>query len=248
MQSIIVYGVPFSQPVRAVLWLLRYKNAPFTLVPINPGSKGDNGSRSPGYLEKNPTGTIPCIEEPDSGYTLGEAHAIMTYLARTRGWHDVYPDDERSRAQIDAYLHFHHRNIREISIGLVAPNVRKDLNIPEAIQMFALMNFSKALKTLENGYLEHSDYLLGETPSLADFAAYVEIGQLQPQFTNLFDFTDYPLIAAWLRRMSALPGHDDVHVALEVMGDISQEAPDKEVIKQANIKAIVHLQQFAQEN
>ena len=30
-----VYGVPFSQPVRAVLWVLLYKRLPFKLVLIN---------------------------------------------------------------------------------------------------------------------------------------------------------------------------------------------------------------------
>ena len=64
-----LYGVPFSQPVRAVMWLLLYKRMPFEMVLINPGSRGDNGSRSPEFLAKNPGGTIPCIEEAD-GFVL----------------------------------------------------------------------------------------------------------------------------------------------------------------------------------
>ena len=63
-----------------------FKRLPFELVMINPGSKGDNGSRNPNYLAKNPGGTIPTIEEPATGFTLGEAHAIMTYLSRVHGW------------------------------------------------------------------------------------------------------------------------------------------------------------------
>ena len=90
--SLVLYGVPFSQPVRAVMWLLFLKKAPFEMVLINPGSKGETGSRNPAFLAKNPSGTIPCIEETETGFTLGEAHAIMTYLARTRGWTDVYPE------------------------------------------------------------------------------------------------------------------------------------------------------------
>ena len=101
MQSLILYGVPFSQPVRAVMWLLLFKRLPFELVMINPGSKGDNGSRNPNYLAKTPGGTIPTIEEPATGFTLGEAHAIMTYLSRVHGWTDVYPSDEQQRARVD---------------------------------------------------------------------------------------------------------------------------------------------------
>ena len=124
-QPVILYGIPFSQPVRAVMWLLLYKKMPFVMAPINPGSKGDNGSRSPAYLAKNPGGTIPALEEPDTGFVLGEAHAILCYLSNKHGWDDVYPSDPQQRAKVDWYLHYHHRNVREASIGLVAPKIRR---------------------------------------------------------------------------------------------------------------------------
>ena len=238
MKPLIVYGVPFSQPVRAVLWLLLLKRMPFELVLTNPGSKGDTGSRNPAYLAKNPSGTIPCIEEPESGFTLGEAHAIMTYLARTNGWTDVYPDDERVRAKIDAYLHYHHRNIREASIGLVAPKIRKDLDIPELIQMSAKRNLTGALNTLEHSYLADNKFLMGDSVTLADLAAYVEIGQLQPQFTNVFDLTPFPNVVRWLNDMTQVEGHDDVHVVHKELGDISETAPEMEAIKNANKQAL----------
>lgn len=238
MQPLIVYGVPLSQPVRAVLWLLLLKRMPFELVLTNPGSKGDMGSRNPNFLAKNPSGTIPCLEEPETGFTLGEAHAIMTYLARKNGWTDVYPDDERVRAKIDAYLHYHHRNIREASVGLVAPKIRKDLNIPESIQASAKRNLTVALKTFEKGYLVDNQFLMGDTVMLADLAAYVEIGQLQPQFTNVFDLTPFPNVNRWLTDMSQVEGHDDVHVVLKVLGDISKIAPDMDAIKNANKQAM----------
>ena len=130
-QPVILYGVPFSQPVRAVMWLMLYKRTPFEMVLINPGSKGETGSRNPAYLAKNPGGTIPTIEEPDTGFVLGEAHAILCYLSNRHGWDDVYPKDHQSRARVDWYLHYHHRNVRDASLGLVAPKIRKDLDIPE---------------------------------------------------------------------------------------------------------------------
>ena len=236
--SLVLYGVPFSQPVRAVMWLLFLKKAPFEMVLINPGSKGETGSRNPAFLAKNPSGTIPCIEETETGFTLGEAHAIMTYLARTRGWTDVYPEDEQTRATIDAYLHYHHRNIREASVGLVAPKIRKDLNIPEAVQEGALRNLTAALKTLESGWLSNHRFLVGDSVTLADLAAYVEIGQLQPQFTNVFDLSTFPNVSRWLDDMTKVDGHDDVHTVLAELGDISAVAPTMEKIKNANKMAL----------
>ena len=37
MEPPIIYGVPFSQPVRAVLWLLLSKRQPFEFRMVNPG-------------------------------------------------------------------------------------------------------------------------------------------------------------------------------------------------------------------
>ena len=69
-------------------------------------------------------------------------------------------------------------------------------------------------------------------------AAYVEIGQLQPCFTNVYDFSPFPNVARWLADMQAVPGHDDVHVVLKELGDISVEPPSMDVIRNANKTAL----------
>ena len=246
-RNLILYGVPFSQPVRAVMWLLLNKHTPFEMVLINPGSKGDNGSRNPAYLAKNPGGTIPTIEEPDSGFVLGEAHAILCYLSNRHGWDDVYPTDFRHRAKVDWYLHYHHRNVRDASTGLVAPRIRKDLNIPEHTQQAARSTLNNALHVLETGWLAESRYLAGPGFTLADFAAYVEIGQLQPGFTNLFDFDPFPNVQRWMNDMRQVEGHDDVHVVLKELGDISVEPPPMETIRDANKSALRALKRKLEE-
>lgn len=242
-QPILLHGIPFSQPVRAVMWLLLYKRMPFRMAPVSPGSKSEGGSRSPAYLARNPGGTIPMLEEPDTGFVLGEAHAILCYLSNRHGWTDVYPADPRERALVDWYLHYHHRNVREASIGLVAPKVRKDLNIPEEMQQAARGGLTRALRAIDTGWLARSPYLAGDRLTLADFAAYVEIGQLQPEFTNLFDFEPFPNVRVWLARMKQVDGHDDAHVALAALGDISVEAPTMEALKDANVSALKAVKQ-----
>jgi glutathione S-transferase len=238
-----LYGIPFSQPVRAVMWLLLYKRMPFELVPVSPGSKGDNGSRNPAYLAKNPGGTIPTLEEPDTGFVLGESHAIMGYLANRHGWHDVYPAEPQRRAKVDWYLHYHHRNVREASLALIAPKIRKDLNIPEALQQSATATFNRALRTLESSWLAQSRFLAGDQVTLADFAAYTEIGQLKPGFTNVFDFEPFPNVRRWLDEMARVDAHDDAHVVMTALGDISTEAPSMDAIRDANGRAMAALRQ-----
>jgi len=217
------------------------------MVLINPGSSGDNGSRNPGYLAKNPGGTIPTIEEPDENFVLGEAHAILCYLCNKHGWTDVYPADPNARARVDWYLHYHHRNVREASLGLVAPKIRKDLNIPEAAQQAARATLTRALDALEAGWLQHSRFLAGEEMTIADMAAYVEIGQLQPCFTNVYDFAAYANVQRWLDDMRAVDSHDDVHVVLAELGDISGEAPHMDTIRNANKRALSVLKKRLQE-
>ena len=241
-----LYGVPFSQPVRAVMWLLLFKRLPFEMALTNPGSKGETGSRNPAYLAFNPGGTIPTIREPDSGFALGEAHAILCYLCNQHGWSDLYPTSPQQRAKVDWYLHFHHRNVREAS-GLVAPKIRKDLNIPEATQQAARNRFTAALGAIDGGWLASARYLAGDALTIADFAAYVEIGQLQPGFTNLYDFSPFPNVQRWMDDMRRTECHDAVHAVLEALGDISQAAPDMEAIRNAN-KAALKALRAATEN
>ena len=69
-------------------------------------------------------------------------------------------------------------------------------------------------------------------------AAYVEIGQLQPCFTNVYDFTDFPNVSRWLADMRATKAHDEVHVVLTELGDISEQAPDMDKIRNANKSAL----------
>ena len=220
------------------MWLMLYKRLPFEMVLINPGSSGDNGSRNPAYLAKNPGGTIPTIEEPDDNFFLGEAHAILCYLCNKHSWTDVYPSDAQARAKVDWYLHYHHRNVRDASLGLVAPKIRKDLDIPDETQQAARNTLTRALQALEQGWLANSKYLAGDDLTIADFAAYVEIGQLRPEFTNVYDFSEFANVQRWLDDMRVVPGHDDVHVVLAELGDISIEAPSMETIKNANKSAL----------
>ena len=239
---ITIYGVPFSQPVRAVLWIMLLKQKKFELSLINPGSSSDGCSRHPDYLAKFPTGTIPSIEDKNTGFVLSESHAIMGYLCNKYEWDDLYPKNYEDRAKVDSYLHLHHRNVREASIGLVAPKVRKDLNFSEASLNISKVAVEKAFKAIEDGWLSKSRYLTGDQLTIADIAAYVEIGQLQTMFTNLYDFEPFPNIKRWLNDMQKVDYHDDIHVALFELGDISKEAPAMEKIISANKKGVIAIQ------
>lgn len=234
MKPPIIYGLPFSQPVRAVLWLLLNKRQPFEFRMVNPGHPGKNGSRHPEFLAKNPAGTIPCLEEAESGFCIGEAHAILTYLCRSRCWNDLYPDNAQEQGRIDAYLHFHHRNVREAST-MVAARVRKDLNFSPEMQANSRRLFLQAAAILDSHYLQSSEFLLGDSLSIADFAACVEVGQLSSDYTNILDLSEFPRLSKWLERMKQVAGYAEVHFPLQEIGDIRDEPPSIDTLRSANV-------------
>ena len=48
----------------------------------------------------------------------------------------------------------------------------------------------------------------------------------------------FPNVRRWLEQMKQVEGHDDVHVVLAELGDISVEPPTMETIKNANKNAL----------
>jgi glutathionyl-hydroquinone reductase len=98
--------------------------------------------------------------------------------------------------------------------------------------------FTKGLKAMETQWLADNKYLTGDAPTIADMAAYVELGQLKKEFTNTFDYSDFPNVSRWLDDMTQMDGHDDSHLVLKELGDISQGAPEMERIMGANMKGI----------
>jgi glutathione S-transferase len=58
--------------------------------------------RPAGYLALNPVGGIPALCDGDLVVT--ESHAILRYLARREGRHDLYPADPAAAALVDEFL------------------------------------------------------------------------------------------------------------------------------------------------
>jgi len=73
-----LYGSPQSTAisVRLVAFVLREKRVPYELVPIDFSKKEH---KSPEYLEKQPFGQVPYID--DDGFILYESRAICYYIA-----------------------------------------------------------------------------------------------------------------------------------------------------------------------
>ncbi|MCH9674861.1 MAG: glutathione S-transferase family protein, partial [Gammaproteobacteria bacterium] len=178
---LIIYGIPNSQPVRAVLWPCLMKRLPFELRLTNQ----NRDAKTPDFLsDVNPRGTVPAID--DDGVVLWESHAILVYLAEKHGWNDLWPIEPVSRAKVNQYLHFHHRNTRELVVPwsrAIWPTVF-GVSTPDAEWLrnhtFAGLqnNESVCTQTLRiiDAMLARAPFLADQSaPTLADVAAYEEL-------------------------------------------------------------------------
>lgn len=84
-----LYGVPLSQPVRAVVWPCLIKRVQFSFETAVPGMSGRIGTKGPDFRAKFPLGTVPALLDGD--VQLSESTAIATYLADKFKWCGASP-------------------------------------------------------------------------------------------------------------------------------------------------------------
>jgi glutathione S-transferase len=177
-----IYGVPISQPVRAVVWQLLVKRAPFTLEMAVPGMSGKIGTKGDAFRAKFPLGTVPALEDGD--VHLSESVAIMSYCADKFSWHDLYPTDLAARARVHEYMAWSHRNTREASAKVFGPHVRADMRPsgPGWLEE-GLKTVDATCQMIDGYWLQRTPFLAGQAPTIADFSCYEELAQLGPEVT-----------------------------------------------------------------
>lgn len=208
---VVLYGILPSQPYRSVLWVCTIKGLPLQIQTIMPGSTGKKGGRHPDFLKINPNGAVPALD--DNGFYLYESPAMLIYLAEKYNWTDLYPTDLKERARVNQYLHWHHRNTREISIKLVAPLIRPDLKLPYGPQQ--KQDAEVIFQNLENFFLSKTRYVAGDKLTIADYLCFEEVVQCEKEYFEVYDFSNYPNITRWLTEMKSLPKYAEIHVPVQ---------------------------------
>lgn len=180
-----------SHRVQLMLSLL---NLPHEIVPVNL-RQGEHKSKA--FLELNPFGQVPVLQDGDTA--LFDSNAILVYLARrfdpAGRW---LPHDAAAQAAVQAWL--------SVAAGLIAFG-------PAAARMITLFGarlnaeevIARAHQLLQvmDGVLGRHDFLTGATATLADVACYSYIAAA-PE--GNVDLSPYPHVRAWLQRIEALPG------------------------------------------
>lgn len=150
------------------------------------------------------------LSPPILSIYLGESGAILQYIAESQGPSDWYPTDPIVRAKINFWLHWNHENTRvgtkKLLVGtLFPPKVGAD----EA-KKNALKSFTRAVSFVDQK-LASQEYLAGtKVPSIADLLLIPEFDQHLPTAFNLFDYSPFPHVNSWMKRMALVDTYEEV--------------------------------------
>lgn len=207
-----VSGSPFAW--RAML-ALAFKGLEYSAVELH-GSKGE--TKTPEHLARNPRGKVPVLVDGD--VTVYESIAVLAYLDR------AYPETPLFGTTPNEAAHIWKR-VMEVEgylsvalAGAARPIFTQTFagREDEINQHFA---DARAEIATVDGWLNGNDFMAGDAPSAVDamlYPALAMIARIGPSLKvpgitpNIPDYTtDFPALAAWMKRVEALPGFDDAY-------------------------------------
>ncbi len=177
-------------------------------------SKGDN--RTPEYLKMNPRGRTPLLKDGD--FVITESLAMMVYLDKLSGTNPLFGTDIRSTTRVFEALSQVIFDFEKAGLAFAEPVLfgSATAGSPEPMKKGA-EKLKSELKLLEER-LTHGPWLVGDTISAADIAAFPLIMFMQRaagnEIARNLDLPFMPLearlprLAEWVKRVEALPGYE----------------------------------------
>ncbi|MBC58561.1 MAG: glutathione S-transferase [Confluentimicrobium sp.] len=156
-------------------------------------------TRSPEYLALNPMGEVPVMVDGD--VTLSQSGVIQDYISSKTGKFGGRSANER-REVLRWVFWDNHKMSSQCGTVRFLMNFLPEEKRPAEVIAWLQGRLRGAFKTLEAA-LEGKEWLVGDQPTIADFAC---CGYLYYPEPFGFDRADWPNIDAWLDRIAALPG------------------------------------------
>ncbi|KAH0809059.1 hypothetical protein GEV33_013732 [Tenebrio molitor] len=153
----------------------------------------------PSFLKLNPQHTVPTLEDDDD-FVVWDSHVINGYLVDKYGGIDdsLYPTDMNERAKVNQKLHF------DTELALLSSRILKSIlhggkksapqeQVDEIVERYDFLEkFLSVNSHVALGHLTIADFSVIATVSTIDLIVPV-------------DLKKYPKIAAWMKKMQALP-------------------------------------------
>jgi len=159
-----IWGRTNSVNVQKVLWCCDELALPYER--IDAGMQfGRN--KEPAYLNMNPNGQIPTIEDGD--FVLWESNSIMRYLAMQYGASgSLYPQAPKARASVDRWLDWSLSTLQPADKPVFWGMVRTPVEQRDMAALQAAADAAGKLWLIVDAHLEGRSFLEGEAFSLAD--------------------------------------------------------------------------------
>lgn len=156
-------------------------------------------ARSPAYLELNPMGEVPVMIDGD--VTLTQSGVMQDYISSKTGKFGGRSAAER-RDILRWMFWDNHKMSSQCGTTRFLMNFLPPKKRPAEVIAFLQGRLKAAFKVLD-GELANKDWLVGDQPTIADFAC---CGYLYYPEPFGFDRADWPNIDRWLDGIAALPG------------------------------------------
>lgn len=151
--------------------------------------------KQPAFLELNPAGQVPVIEDGD--VVISDANAILVYLARKYA-PSYIPQEPVQEAEVQKFLTL---TAGEIAFGPAAARLITVFGAP-LDATFCIATADKALFKLE-AHMQGREFLVGDSPTIADVAIYSYTAHAPEGNVSL---EPYPNVRRLLANIEALEG------------------------------------------
>ncbi len=193
---ITLYGFPASGNCHKVKLLLEQLGREYAWVDVD-SARG--GTRTAGFLAKNPNGKVPIIER-DDGRVLAESNAILCWLAEGSAF---LPTDAWQKAQalswmfFEQYSHEPYIAVARFICGWTPADSPRRAELPR------LRERGHAALAVMERHLAQNPWFTGRDYGIADIALYAYTGVAPHGGITL---QAYPALRDWLARVEATPG------------------------------------------
>ena len=198
--TIDLYGHPWSAPTREVRILCAELRIDHRFIEVKQAEAGD-------YLPEalNPACKVPMLDA--DGFILGEAHAILRYLATTCGGQAWYPAEPQARAKVDQWLDWQALRLGRLAAQLARERHFKPGGADEAACAEAERLLALILPELDLE-LNAAPYVCGAQPTLADIAIFTSVEYLR---LAGFALSSLDALAAWFATCTGRPAWGGQH-------------------------------------
>lgn len=202
-----LYISKLSSNARRAAMAAAHLRCPLELIDIDLMSEADR--RRLGQL--NPNCKVPVLE--DDGFLLWESCAIMQYLAERTPGQTVYPREVRQRAEVNRWMFWACQHFSPAIGVLTWERIWKGRvtgGAPDPAEVARGEGELAQFAAVLDGHLAGRRWLVGEAPTLADFAlapALMYTGQAR------LPVAQYPHLQAWYARVQTLEAWKETSAA-----------------------------------